>query len=168
MTTSSGNIPRVSFPRLQAGNVARNLYVGTASGQEALYATGITTTTYDLVAAQPANSYAVAIPTVNTTGLTYTDANKNTLKKPIELIRSAKNGNLQDVYRYLARVVTDFNEGDPMTFAATTTKVRHAHVAIAVLNQACTEMGMLIDGNPGTLNRRTTGIGGSKTVRTWP
>ena len=69
VTIASGNIPQVTFAALQAGNTARNVYVGTASGAEVLYASGITAGTYNLSAPIPINSYAVPVPTTNTTGL---------------------------------------------------------------------------------------------------
>ena len=74
VTIASGNIPQVTFAALQAGNVARNVYVGTASGGEVLYASGVTAGTLNLSAAIPTNSYAASVPTVNTTGLTSTNA----------------------------------------------------------------------------------------------
>ena len=50
------------------------MYVGTASDPEVLYASGITAGSCNLSAAIPTNSYAVPVPTVNTTGLTSTNA----------------------------------------------------------------------------------------------
>ena len=57
-TIAAGNIPQVTFPPLQTGNVARNLYVtpaGGTSGSEVLYATGITTPTYNMVYQAPSS-----------------------------------------------------------------------------------------------------------------
>jgi hypothetical protein len=74
-TVAAGNIPQVTFPALQAGNVARNLYLtpaGGSSGSELLYADGITTGTYNLAYAAP--FAGVAAPTVAptiATGTTY-------------------------------------------------------------------------------------------------
>ncbi len=65
-TVTAGQVPTVTFPALQAGNTARNVYLtpaGGASGKEVLYATGITASTYNLTYAAPSNSYAVAPPT---------------------------------------------------------------------------------------------------------
>jgi hypothetical protein len=159
----------VTFPTLQTGNKSRNTYWSTAStGPFTLIATGTTTATLTVLAPPPTNSYAVAPPTVNTTGLTYVDANGNTLKKPLELLRGAKDGNLADIYSYLRKVVEEFNSGQPDKFSGTIMKFRHAHAAIAMLNQLCTDMGTLIDTNPGTLGTAATGIGGRQAVRTWP
>jgi len=171
LTVSSGNIPRVTFPALQGGNVARNLYitaVNGSSGTEVLYATGITTTTYDLAQAASSNSYAVSPPLVNTTGLTYPDANGNTIKSSLSLIRSAKDNNLEDAYRHLRGVVAKFNQGEPVSFTGTLAKFRHAHAAFAVFAQLCSEMGTLIDANPGHFATAPSGIGTSQPRRSWP
>jgi len=66
--------PRVTLPALPSGAASINLYLsapGGASGSEVLYATGITTTTYDLVSAAPgfavppgSNSTTLANPTI--------------------------------------------------------------------------------------------------------
>jgi hypothetical protein len=70
VTIAAGNIPQITFTTLKTGNTARNAYVGTASGAEVLYATGVTASTLALSAALPTNSFAVGPPTSNTTGLT--------------------------------------------------------------------------------------------------
>ena len=70
LTVSAGNIPRVTFPSLKTGNTARNLYLTAANGStgtEVLYATGITTSTYDVATAAPVSS--VTPPVSNGTGL---------------------------------------------------------------------------------------------------
>jgi hypothetical protein len=172
LTVSSGNKPRVTFQSLKSGNTSRNLYLGAVNGSSGgpyyLYASGVTASTYDLLVAVPATSYAVTTPTVNSTGLTYTDTNSIKQNKALELIRSAKDGNLEDAFRYLAAVIRDFNRGDPMAFNGTLQKLRHAHAAFAVLDTLCSEMGTLIDANPGTLGRTTNAIGNSVARRTWP
>ena len=159
----------VTFPSLQTGNIARNTYISTSStGPFQLVATGTTASSVTVSAPIPTNSYAVNPPTVNTTGLTYVDANLNTLKKPLELLRGAKDGNLEDAYRYLRQVIEEFNSGKPMSFPSAITKLRHAHAVFAMLNTLCSEMGTLIDANAGTLGLTTNSIGNAKSVRTWP
>jgi hypothetical protein len=174
ITVSAGNKPRITFQTLKTGNTARNVYIGAVNGSTGgpytLYATGITTSTYDLVAAAPTNSFAVAPPTVNTTGLTYTDGNSIGHNEVLTFLRflegDADGGG--PLYRYLRSIIADFNRGDPIAFAGVIQKFRHAHTAIAMLNTLCSEMGTLIDANPGTLGTTATGIGSRITVRTWP
>ena len=50
-------------------------------------------------------------PTVNTAGLTFVDANGNTRKRMIEMIRSCKTGNLEEPFRNLHSVIEEFNAG---------------------------------------------------------
>src|SRR5579885_2624524 len=96
---AAGNIPQVSFAALQAGNVARNVYVGTASGAGVLYASGITAGTCNLSAAIPTSSYAVPAPTVNTTGLTSTNAaNGVVANQKLASLRACEKGRLQSVW----------------------------------------------------------------------
>jgi hypothetical protein len=110
----------------------------------------------------------MAPPTVNTTGFTYTEANGNTANKTLELLRGAKDGNLEIAYQFLRTVIADFNRGDPLPFGAVLTKLRHAHGVFAMLSTLCSEMGTLIDANAGTLTRTTNPIGNAKGKRTWP
>jgi hypothetical protein len=172
LTVGSTNQPQFTFPALQTGNTSRNLYLGAVNGSTGgpytLYASGITTTTYTAAALAPANSYAMTPPTVISTGLTFTDKSGNTDNYALSFIRSAKQGNLESVYKFLARVVEEFNSGQPGSFQGTLNKFRRAHIAIAMLNTLCNEMGTLIDANPGTLGRSTGGIGNTSTKRTWP
>jgi hypothetical protein len=171
ITVSSGNKPRITFQTLKTGNVSRNVYIGAVNGLTGgpytLYASGITTSTYDLVAAAPTNSYAVAPPTVNTTGLTSTSGTM-VQNKTLELLRSCKDGNLEDAFRFLRTVIADFNRGDPVPFSAALAKLRHAHAVFAILDTLCSEMGTLIDANAGTLGTTANQIGNRKAVRTWP
>jgi hypothetical protein len=159
----------VTFPSLQSGNVSRNTYLGTAStGPFLLAASGTTASTVTFLAPPPVNSYAIAPPTVNTTGLTFVDANSITHAKRLELIRSAKDGNLEDLYRYLRQVIYDFNHGMAMPFGAVVSRLRDAHIAFAFYSQLCSEMGTLIDANAGTLGNSTDTIGLTHLKRTWP
>src|SRR5271165_1515320 len=89
---SSAQKLTVTFPSLKSGNTSRNVYLSTVgnTGPWTLYATGITTATFDCTVAAPTNSFAVAPPTVNTTGFTYVDANGITHNKVYQLLRGAK------------------------------------------------------------------------------
>jgi len=166
---SSGQQLTVAFPSLQPGNLSRNVYLGTVSaGPFTLYATGITTATYNCTVVAPTNSYAVNAPTINTTGLIYTDANGNTNNKTLELIRSAKDGNFQDLYRFLRQTIEEFNSGQPTSWQGKMTKLRQAHAAIAILDKLCSEMGMLMDANAGTLYLAPVGPGLQRQYRGWP
>ena len=153
----------VTFPSLQTGNISRNTYLGTSSsGPFLLAASGTTASTVTFLAPPATNSYAIAPPTVNTTGFTYTDSNSNVHGKRLELIRSCKDGNLEDAFRYLRQVVYDFNHGNAMSFGGTISRLRDAHVVFAMLDTLCSEMGTLIDANAGTLGTTTDTIGNTK------
>jgi hypothetical protein len=161
-TVTAGQIPTVTFPALQAGNSARNLYLtpaGGASGSEVLYASGITTGTYSVSSAAPSNSYAVPLPTTNTTGLT-------TAK--LQFLRYAKSGQLQKVWDFLHELISTFNQGDPVSSQSLVVKLRDIHTVFAALAQLCAEGGALVDANPGHFVNVTTAIGGTKIKRTWP
>ena len=159
----------VTFPSLQTGNVSRNTYLGTSSsGPFTLAASGTTASTVTFLAPPATNSYAMAPPTTNTTGFTYTDSNKNVHAKRLELIRSAKDGNLEDAFKYLRQVIYDFNHGNPMSFGGTISRLRDAHAVFAMLGTLCSEMGTLIDANAGTLGTTINTIGNTASKRTWP
>jgi hypothetical protein len=169
VTIASGNIPQVTFAALQAGNTARNVYVGTASGAEVLYATGITAGTFNLSAVLPTNSYAVPVPTSNTTGLISTNTVTGVVaNQKLTGLRACEKGRLQTVWDNLAHLIAQFNQGDPVTFRDAVSKLRDAHTVFAMLTQLCSEMGTLIDANPGHFTNAPTSIGGQQTVRQWP
>jgi len=159
----------VTFPSLKTGNTSRNTYLGTAvGGPFLLAASGTTASTVTFLAPPATNSYAMKPPTVNSTGLTYTDANFNVQCKRLELLRSAKDGNLESAYKFLRQVIYDFNKGNPMSFGGTVSRLRDAHAVFAMLATLCSEMGTLIDANAGTLANSTDTIGLTKLKRTWP
>jgi hypothetical protein len=172
ITVASGNKPQITFQTLQTGNTARNVYIGApggaSSGPFTLYATGVTASTYTLAAAAPVNSYAVNPPAVNTTGLTYTDGNSNVHNKVLEYLRLFKDMRGDRVFLDMSELLRQWNRGEPETFSQTIEKLRHAHTVFAMFAQLCSEMGTLIDANPGTYHIVSTGIGGSRTVRQWP
>lgn len=160
-TVGATNIPRVTFQTLQTGNTARNVYLTPkdgASGSEVLYATGITAATYDLAVAFPTTPTPVAPPSANTTGLS---------GRQISLIRAAESGNLQDVYRSAAKAVSNFCEGDGVSYQGLLSVLQDASVAFSVLKTALDETLVLLAANPGTLGTAATGIGGRKPVRTF-
>jgi hypothetical protein len=173
LTVSAGNKPRITFQSLKSGNVARNVYLSAlnsaSGGPYYLYASNVTASTVDLLTAVGTNSYAVQNPpTVNTTGLTYTDGNGNGHNKKLELLRAAKDGNFQDTYNYLRMAVYDFLHGSPMTFNGSVMRIRDAHAVFAMLATLCTEVGTLVDANPGTITVGTDTIGLSRKKRTFP
>jgi hypothetical protein len=172
ITVAAGNQPLLTFPTLKTGNVARNVYLGAVNGATGgpyyLYATGITAATFELAIAAPANSYAVQPPTANSTSFVFTSASGTVNNMELAFLRSAKDGNLEDVYRFLRQVVADFNQGEPMSFNSTVQKIRQAHTVFAMLSQLCSEIGTLVDANAGTLGITPTGIGSYKPHRTWP
>ncbi len=159
---TAGQIPTVTFPTLQVGNIARNVYLtpaGGASGSEVLYADGITAGTYGLSAVAPSSSFAVAPPKTNSTVL----ANSK-----LQLLRYAKTNQFQKVWDFLRQVISIFNQGEPATYQEVVVKLRDAHTTFALMAQLCAEAGALIDANPGHYTNVSTGIGRTKTQRTWP
>ena len=160
----------VTFPALKSGNISRNTYIGTsAGGPFTLAASGTTASSVTILAPPPTNSYAVNPPTVNTTGLTYIDANGVTHNKRLELLRALKDGNAETVYEFLRQVIYDFNHGMPMPFERpVVSRLRDVHTVVAILSQLCTEAGTLIDANAGTLGTKLDGIGNTAHKRTWP
>jgi hypothetical protein len=165
----------VTFQALQAGNLARNVYLtsqvaGAATTlAEVLYATGVTAGSYNLSIAAPTNSYAVSPPfSMNSTGLAYLDPSGNVQDKAVQLVRAGKRGNLEDAYRFVTSELSNWNHGDPQTFPAIIQKLRHAHAVFNVLAQCCADIGTLIDANAGTLGSTQTGIGNRQGKRTWP
>jgi hypothetical protein len=161
--TTTTNIPKITaFPPFQTGNLARNIYLtppNGGSGSEVLYARESTTATFTFATPAPASNYAISPPAVNTTGFTVLD---------FQLIRSAKDGNLEDVYRRLRQVIYDWNHGSPVPPGQTLFNLKRIHNVFSTLAQLCTEMGTLIDTNPGHINPVVTGVGNAGSKRTWP
>lgn len=88
--TTSVDIPRVTLPALQTGNVASSVYLtpaGGASGSEVLYADGITTSTFDLSFAAPGSgTQATVTATVSggaVTGFTITNPGSGYTSAPV-------------------------------------------------------------------------------------
>ena len=159
----------VTFPSLKSGNTGRNTYVGTTSGGPYTLATSnISAASTVITAPLPTSSYAVNPPTVNSTTWTYTDANGNVINVPEVLLRGAKDGNLEDAYRFAAQVVRNFLSGQPVGWNGTMMKFRHAHVVVAALNQMMSDIGTLLDSNPGTFHVGINGPSQAYTYRGWP
>lgn len=163
ITVTATHIPRITFQTLKTGNTARNVYLGLVGGVTGgpyyLYAGGITTSTYDLATAIVTDSSTASTPpTTNTTGLTLTK---------LQLLRALKNGNSDQVLKFLRSVINDFNRGDPMTWQDAVTKFRDAHTVFAMMSTLCAEAGVLISQNPGTIGSTATPVGGRTNVRTW-
>jgi hypothetical protein len=172
LTVATGDEPQFTFPTLQAGNTARNLYLGAVNGATGgpytLYATGIAATTFNATVAAPTNSFAVNPPTFNSTAFSYVDATGATQDAVISNIRSLKNGNFPNTYKNAAQVIDSLLHGDPVPFNGVETKLHHFHTAVAVLNQACIDIGTLIDANAGTIKPTQDGAGNGTRTRTWP
>jgi hypothetical protein len=159
----------ITPPALQTGNTARNYFIGTTSGGPySMASTGQTASATTISATLPANSYAVKPPTINSTGFTYTDALGNVVNVPLVLLRGAKDGNLEDTYRYASNVTRKFLQGEPSTFSGVMMKFRHAHTVIASLNQLMTDVGTLLDANAGTMHSENVGPGLQVPYRSWP
>jgi hypothetical protein len=159
---TSTSIPVVTFPALQPGNIARNIYLtlpGSVSGTEQLYIRGVTTATYSLGLTAPGPNVAVSTPRTNSTAWA---------TRTYEMVRSVKDGNLDSVYRHLRQTIYDYNRGTPSAQIDVLSELARTHSVFALLAQLCTEVGTLIEANPGHINSRTTGIGTSALLRSWP
>jgi len=161
-TVTAGDIPQVTFPPLQTGNVARSVYLtppGGAPGSELLYARDISAGTFNLTVAAPATNYASPPPTTNSTVWS---------ARAVAYARAARANDLERVYEELRQLISDFNEGRPMIHAHAIAKLREIHGVFALLDHLCAEVGTLIDANPGHLASLPTGIGGVTPRRVWP
>ncbi len=161
-TVTAGDIPAVTFPALQVGNVARSLYLtpaGGAVGTAVLYARDVAAATLNLAAVAPGANYACFPPTTNGTVWN---------AKQLEMAKAAKHGDLERVFERLRVVMTAFNRGDSTGQAAVITNLRQVHGVLAMLDHLCSEVGALIDANPGHVAMQPTGIGGQTPRRQWP
>lgn len=113
-SVATTNIPRVTLPAKPTGVSHMNLYLGTVSGSETLYATGITATTFDCSYAAWSDP-GMTLPTVNSTGaaahraLLYSilDSNGSVQQKVFsDFLSNYLRGDAierRDYYRHLAR-----------------------------------------------------------------
>lgn len=159
VTIAAGNIPQITFGALLTGSIARNVYVGVASGTETLYASGVETATCNLAAAQPTGTFAVAPPAVNTTGLQ---------TRNLSSLRYCTRGRLQTAWDEFSRLYDAFARGDAIDYPSAVTLTRNAVLVFGSLETVALEFGALLDANPGHLATTTTGIGGLQTRRVWP
>lgn len=88
----------------------------------------------------------------------------------IQNTRAAEHGNLQEVYDRAAISLDRWLRGDPMALNAVETQLVYAQTAFMAIAEAFTNIGALVDANPGSLHPSTSGGVGtvSSTVRTWP
>jgi hypothetical protein len=86
----------------------------------------------------------------------------------LSMLRAAKRGNLQPVYKNLATLVAEWNAGRGMPSAVTAAKLSDLHMVFMALSQLCGEAGTLMDANPGTLGKQPTALNVARDVRTWP
>lgn len=153
------NIPRVTMAALSAGASSRNLYIATG-GAEVLYATGITTTTYDcaVAVASAADPAVTAPPTVDTSPATGAQ----------EYLGQGRSKQFQRTWDAAARNLHNFLQGDPVNLNEV--KLRHAKFAavLKTLVAAMDEAGVLIAANHGTLTSVTNSAGNRVPRRTFP
>lgn len=162
VTSGTNNLRLTTTASLKSGNTAANLYISAVgnTGPWQLAAAGIAANTAVDISAPIANSWStVQPPTANTTALS---------TKQIELIRAVEKGNLQDVVRHAHDIVANFLQGQAVPYSSAIKHFEEADAAISLLYKLFGEIGTLIVANPGTFQLANTGIGGSKTVRTWP
>jgi len=112
-TISAGNIPRVTLPALPTGATGIRIYLtaaGGAAGTETLYASGITTTTYDMSAAAPGTPGAAVPKSASQTAGT---SNNVTAKATATSYRGDVAGDLYE--QYTVTVLTGSTGGDATT-----------------------------------------------------
>ncbi len=150
---SSTTQPRVTIPALPTGATHANIYLTAANGAvttEVLYASGIVATTYDLTGPTFGDSTRT-VPTTNTTAYSNTAV--------ASLIKSWSNGDDHKVFLRLAQHLDAFLRGDPMTLGQAWGDFHKAHVAIAALDKALDDIGVLIFANPGTIDNAVIAAG---------
>jgi hypothetical protein len=163
LTVSAGNIPRVTFPALKTNNGSRHLYAGAVNGPSGgpykRYASYITSATHDMATAVLTTSDAVSPPTANGTAPD---------RKAIELLRLARNGKLNLVYRYIQDASNNYHTGSAADWRDTMLELQRAHWVIRAMERSCAVMGEAWRANPGTLGFETYGLGQQRKVRTFP
>jgi hypothetical protein len=160
---TSTNRPVVTFPALQTNNTSRNLYLtqpGGATGSETLYQSGITTTTYTMTKSNSPSS-GIPLPTANSTALSGQG-------DQMQFARFPETKKMDRIVERGRQCLHDFLRGSPQNQQDMLRQFREAHTSVALLNQAFTEAGVLVDANPGHLTTVTTGIGNIGFKRVWP
>lgn len=160
-TVASGNKPRVTIPSLPSGVACANIYLTLAdgaSGTETLYATGVTTTTFDLLYAANSDPANVAPPTTNTTGLA----------KIQGLVDALFVGQSDRVMNRLSLLLHNFLSGKPMALNDVKKLQLQYSAALRAAAKAWDDVGALIVANPGTLGGANKGGAGQRVpVRTF-
>lgn len=159
LVVAATNIPRVTFAALPTGAGSRNLYV-IAGSTTYLYATGITTTTFDMAVALASSSDLgrTAVPTVDTTAAA---ASQKYLGLP-----TAKN--LQQLWDKAHQSVDNFVSGRPVNLTAIKHHTAQTAAVLKALATILDEAGVLIAANAGTLTTATNAAGDKVPVRTFP
>src|ERR1035437_3433268 len=162
VAASPNNAPQVTLPALPTGAASINVYltaVGGAAGTEVLYATGITATTANLVSATYADPLH-SLPVSNTSGLSSLTA---------QLRAQLAFPSVTDPLAGMARLVSDYSEGDPITLHWLMDTVTAYAALYGALAQAASERAGLVYANPGTLTFSASAAGlGPTPVRNFP
>lgn len=157
-TVAAGNIPRVTIPATPTGASGANIYLTAAGGAtltETLYATGITTTTFDL-------SFAAGIvgdlaPTVNTTGAATVTTG----------LHRGRAWQLTALYNKSSQFVSQFISGQPVDFQASYQETSKVNYIWAFYQQCTKEILTLMAANPGSLHNKA-GLVQNIVYRTFP
>jgi hypothetical protein len=161
VTVAAGNIPQVTIPAVPTGACAANIYLtaaGGASRSETLYATGVTTTTFNLSFAAGADTTNPVPPTANTTGAVHQSKWINTL-----MIRNQAAG----FGDRLSQLVDQYISGGPVGFKLTRDDLAHLNYVLAFWTQAGNEISALIAGQAQSLHQRA-GLIMPSVMRTFP
>jgi|GEM_PF-2622660 len=157
-SVSATNIPRVTMAALSTGASSRRLYIhdGTI---ERLYATGITTTTYDCAVALADSVVPTAFspPAVDSSGA---NAIQGVLGQPIH-------GQMQEIWKAITDNLDGFTSGKPVSVEEI--RSRHLKLAAALKTYATAmdEIGVLLAANPGTIGVATSPSGDKILRRTF-
>lgn len=149
LTVASGNKPRVTIPALPTGGRSINLYVtavGGSAGTETLYATGITTTTFDLLFAAGTDTTLPAPPKVSTSGLA-------TLS---QMLHAPLNFQADRYFQKLSEHITSFIQGDGGALVQYLKTIRDYSDFFQTYKQLMDDFGTLVAAHPGTLSIQVT------------
>ena len=151
---------RITIPALPTGATHANIYITLTNGAvhtEVLYASGITTTTYDVGSATYGDPARVP-PTANTTDYNQIDV--------LRLVNSMRRGDFQAVWRKYNDSLGAFFQGDPITTAECMRSLHVCHVVVGMWNKAMTDIGTLVFQHPGTLGTASYSNVSTRTKRT--
>jgi hypothetical protein len=88
--------------------------------------------------------------------------------RQINHLRKAKVGNLQDIFRHQSNMCRQWNQGRPMAVGDDEVLLYDYHLVWAVYASLSSEIGALMDANPGTLGLVPTPLNAPQSTRTWP